>query len=120
MAKSSRSESYSQASGRQWTWINCVVWKAQPREPIFKVLRSAVPESWRSEKRARRPPPDPLNALLSLGYSLLTQNMITALEIAGSDPYDGFFHADKHGRPALALDLEEEFRSVIVDFGAEL
>lgn len=45
----------------------------------------------------------------------MTQNMITAAEIVGLDPYDGFFHADKHGRPALALDLEEEFRSIIVD-----
>jgi CRISPR-associated protein Cas1 len=81
----------------------------------FRVLRQAIPESWGLERRARRPPPDPANALLSLGYSLLTQDLICAAEIVGLDPYDGFFHADKHGRPALALDLEEEFRSLIVD-----
>jgi CRISPR-associated protein Cas1 len=67
------------------------------------------------EKRTRRPPRDPANALLSLGYTLLTDNLMAACEIAGLDPYDGFFHADKYGRPALALDLVEEFRPVIVD-----
>ena len=72
-------------------------------------------QAWGFERRARRPPPDPANALLSLGYTLLTQNMIAAAEVVGLDPYDGLFHADKHGRPALALDLEEEFRSIIVD-----
>lgn len=81
----------------------------------FRILRQAMAESWGFDRRARRPPPDPANALLSLGYSLLTQNIICAAEVVGLDPYDGFFHADKHGRPALALDLEEEFRSVIVD-----
>jgi len=83
----------------------------------FQILRQAIQEKgeWGFERRARRPPPDPANALLSLGYSLLTQNVITAAEIVGLDPYDGLFHADKHGRPALALDLEEEFRSIIVD-----
>jgi CRISPR-associated protein Cas1 len=63
----------------------------------------------------RRPPGDPVNAMLSLGYTLLGHNMMTALEVVGLDPYDGFFHADKYGRPALALDLVEEFRSVIVN-----
>jgi CRISPR-associated protein Cas1 len=81
----------------------------------FQVLRQAVPAEWGFQRRDRRPPPDPTNALLSLGYSLLAQNMITAAEVVGLDPYDGFFHADKHGRPALALDLQEEFRSIIVD-----
>jgi CRISPR-associated protein Cas1 len=81
----------------------------------FRILRQAIPQAWGFERRARRPPPGPANALLSLGYTLLTQNMIAAAEIVGLDPYDGLFHADKHGRPALALDLEEEFRSIIVD-----
>jgi len=81
----------------------------------FHILRQSLPEEWGFEKRVRRPPGDPVNALLSLGYTLLGQNMMTALEVVGLDPYDGFFHADKYGRPALALDLVEEFRSVIVD-----
>lgn len=81
----------------------------------FRVLRQAIPAEWGFEKRVRRPPGDPVNAMLSLGYTLLGHNMMTALEVVGLDPYDGFFHADKYGRPALALDLVEEFRSVIVD-----
>lgn len=81
----------------------------------FEVFRAALNKEWSFPKRSRRPPADPANALLSLGYSLLTQNMMTALEVVGLDPYDGFFHADVYGRPALALDLMEEFRSVIVD-----
>ena len=81
----------------------------------FSVLRASLPEGWESPRRQRRPPTDPFNALLSFGYTLLGQNVMTALELAGLDPYDGFFHADKYGRPALALDLVEEFRSLIVD-----
>jgi CRISPR-associated protein Cas1 len=81
----------------------------------FRIFRQATPSEWESARRSRRPPVDPLNALLSLGYSLLTQNLMTALELVGLDPYDGFFHSDKYGRPALALDLVEEFRSLIVD-----
>lgn len=81
----------------------------------FGVLRSAFQHDLGFQKRARRPPPDPINALLSLGYTLLGENLFAALEIVGLDPYDGFYHADRYGRPALALDLMEEFRGVIVD-----
>ncbi|MEM2889796.1 MAG: CRISPR-associated endonuclease Cas1 [Candidatus Hadarchaeum sp.] len=81
----------------------------------FHIFRSALNKDWYFKKRTRRPPTDRANALLSLGYSLLTQNMMTALEVVGLDPYDGFFHADAYGRPALALDLMEEFRALIVD-----
>jgi CRISPR-associated protein Cas1 len=81
----------------------------------FQALRQVVPPGWESPRRTRRPPGDAFNALLSLGYTLLTQNAVTALEIAGLDPYEGFFHADKSGRPALALDLVEEFRTIVVD-----
>lgn len=81
----------------------------------FQILRQALPEEWSFEKRVRRPPGDPVNAMLSLGYTLLGHSLMSALEVVGLDPYDGFFHADKYGRPALALDLVEEFRSVIVD-----
>jgi len=81
----------------------------------FQVLRQALRAEITFEKRTRRPPGDPVNALLSLGYTMLTQNLMTACEVVGLDPYDGFFHADKYGRPALALDLVEEFRGPIVD-----
>ncbi len=81
----------------------------------FEVWRQALAPGMGFEKRTRRPPGDPINSLLSLGYTLLTHDLMTACEIVGLDPYDGFFHADKYGRPALALDLVEEFRPVIVD-----
>lgn len=89
--------------------------EGQGAKAYFRILRATLHADWQFEKRSRRPPADPANALLSLGYSLLTQNMMTALEVVGLDPYDGFFHADVYGRPALALDLVEEFRSLIVD-----
>lgn len=81
----------------------------------FGVLRSVVDPAFGFAARRRRPPPDPINALLSLGYTLLVENLVAACEVAGLDPLAGFFHTEKYGRPALALDLMEEFRSVIVD-----
>lgn len=67
------------------------------------------------ESRNRRPPRDPVNALLSLGYSLLTKDLTVTLLATGFDPYLGFYHRPRYGRPALALDLAEEFRPLIVD-----
>lgn len=65
--------------------------------------------------RVRRPPTDPVNSMLSFGYMLLMNEVFSACHIVGFDPYLGFFHMDKYGRPALALDLMEEFRPVLVD-----
>ena len=81
----------------------------------FAFIRSTLPDEFRFSRRTRRPPTDPFNALLSLGYTLLNQSLMTSLEVVGLDPYIGFFHAEKYGRPALALDLVEEFRAPIVD-----
>lgn len=67
------------------------------------------------ESRNRRPPKDPLNALLSLSYSLLTKDMLLAVQAAGLDPLLGFYHQPRFGRPALALDLMEEFRPILAD-----
>src|SRR5690606_15341278 len=65
--------------------------------------------------RNRRPPRDPVNALLSLAYSLLARDCTIAACAVGFDPYIGFFHQPRFGRPALALDLMEEFRPLIAD-----
>ncbi|MFT4297465.1 MAG: CRISPR-associated endonuclease Cas1 [Micropruina sp.] len=65
--------------------------------------------------RARRPPPDPLNALLSFTYSLLIKDLTTTLHSVGLDPYLGFLHRPRFGRPALSLDLAEEFRPLIAE-----
>jgi CRISPR-associated protein Cas1 len=65
--------------------------------------------------RNRRPPRDPVNSLLSFAYALLTKDCFAAVSTVGFDPYKGFFHASRHGKPSLALDLLEEFRPVIAD-----
>ncbi len=65
--------------------------------------------------RNRRPPRDPINALLSFAYAMLTKDCFAAACTVGFDPYKGFFHANRHGKPSLALDLMEEFRPVIAD-----
>lgn len=65
--------------------------------------------------RVRRPPTDPVNALLSFMYSLITQECVSALQGVGLDPYVGFLHKDRPGRPSLALDLLEEFRATWAD-----
>ena len=67
------------------------------------------------KKRNRRPPRDPVNALLSLGYSLLSKALTVACTAVGLDPYLGYYHQPRFGRPALALDLMEPFRALIAD-----
>jgi len=70
---------------------------------------------WDFSARNRRPPRDPVNALLSFGYAMLTKECTVALMGEGLDPWWGFYHQPRHGRPALALDLMEEFRPLVVD-----
>lgn len=65
--------------------------------------------------RNRRPPRDPVNSLLSLGYAMLSKDLTIALQAVGFDPYLGFYHQPRYGRPALALDVMEEFRPLVVD-----
>jgi CRISP-associated protein Cas1 len=67
------------------------------------------------ENRTRRPPTDPVNALLSLAYSMLSKDAAIAAAAVGFDPYIGFYHQPRFGRPALALDLMEEFRPLIAE-----
>lgn len=66
-------------------------------------------------RRSRRPPLDPVNALLSFAYTLLARDCAAALEGVGLDPYVGFLHRSRPGRTSLALDLMEELRSVYAD-----
>jgi CRISPR-associated protein Cas1 len=72
-------------------------------------------EQWPFAGRVKRPPKDPVNALLSFGYSLLTSQVASMLQVVGFDQFIGYLHSSTYGRPALALDLMEEFRPVIVD-----
>jgi len=67
------------------------------------------------QSRNRRPPRDAVNALLSFAYAMLTREFAVTLLSVGLDPYLGFFHQPRYGRPALALDLMEEFRPLLAD-----
>lgn len=67
------------------------------------------------QSRNRRPPRDPINALLSFAYALLTRQWLVTLTTVGFDPYRGFYHQPRYGRPALALDMMEPFRPLIAD-----
>ena len=65
--------------------------------------------------RTRRPPRDPINSLLSLGYTILQSYITMAISAAGLELYGGFLHSDRSGKPSLALDLLEEFRQPVID-----
>jgi CRISPR-associated protein Cas1 len=88
---------------------------AQAYFSVFDRLITAPSSEFAFALRSRRPPRDRMNALLSFVYSLATSDCVAALEGVGLDPQVGFLHALRPGRPALALDLIEEFRSVILD-----
>lgn len=82
----------------------------------FSVFRYLIRvEGWTFEKRTRRPPRDPVNALLSFGYTLLTHQVESAVRAVRLDPYLGFLHQVAYNRPSLALDLVEPFRPIVVD-----
>ncbi len=66
-------------------------------------------------QRNRRPPRDPVNALLSLAYAMLARTLASVLQVVGLDPWHGFYHTSRAGRPALALDLMEPWRPVLAD-----
>ena len=83
--------------------------------PALFTDRVATLPAFSFERRSRRPPADPVNACLSLCYALLTRTCATALEIAGLDPWAGLYHADRPGRPALALDFMEPLRPILAD-----
>jgi CRISPR-associated endonuclease Cas1/CRISPR-associated protein Cas4 len=71
--------------------------------------------AFRFDARNRRPPQDPVNAMLSLGYAMLARHLTVALASIGLDPWRGLYHAARYGRPSLALDVMEPFRPIIVD-----
>lgn len=81
----------------------------------FNVFGKLLRSSMTFVRRRRRPPTDPVNAMLSLGYTLLLQQTSAAIQVVGFDLYVGFLHQPRYGRPALALDLMEEFRPIIAD-----
>jgi CRISPR-associated protein Cas1 len=81
----------------------------------FGCLDKCLIEEWTFEKRTRRPPQDHINSLLSLTYAMMKNEVMSALRQYNLDPFIGVMHTDRHGRPALALDLMEEFRPIFCD-----
>jgi CRISPR-associated protein Cas1 len=81
----------------------------------FGLLRQLLQTPMGFRRRQAHPPSDPINALLSLGYTLLYNHLYAAINVVGLDPYQGFMHQIKHGHAALASDLIEEWRAIIVD-----
>lgn len=81
----------------------------------FMLKRTEEVEGFTFEGRNRRPPKDPINAMLSLAYSLLVKDLTVVCAAVGFDPFLGFYHRPRYGRPSLALDLMEEFRPIVAD-----
>ena len=79
------------------------------------LVEGAPRAAFSPDYRNRRPPKDPVNAMLSFGYALLAKEATVALLAEGLDPHWGFLHRPRHGKPALSLDLMEEFRPLVVD-----
>jgi CRISP-associated protein Cas1 len=79
------------------------------------IKKTEVGANFTFDGRNRRPPKDPVNALLSLAYSLLVKDLSITLVSVGFDPFLGFYHRPRYGRPSLALDLMEEFRPLVGD-----
>lgn len=79
----------------------------------FRALGPLFPPALGFRTRAHHPPPDPVNAALSFGYTLLLNEAIGRINLVGLDPYVGFLHVQEPGRPSFALDVEEELRPVV-------
>lgn len=84
-------------------------------ENFSGMLNGAAGAEFDANGRKRRPPPDPVNSCLSMGYSMLTQECVSALRVGRLEPSIGAYHVSRPGRPALALDLMEPFRPLIAD-----
>ncbi|MBE0426436.1 MAG: CRISPR-associated endonuclease Cas1 [Nitrospirae bacterium] len=86
----------------------------------FQAFTKIFPESLKFKKRNRRPPEDPVNAMLSLCYTLLHYELVREIEVIGLDPTIGFYHQFEYGRESLACDLVELYRTDVDRFVREL
>jgi CRISPR-associated protein Cas1 len=89
--------------------------EGEAAERYFARLDETLIDGWTFEKRTTRPPEDHINSLLSLTYVFMKNEVLSALRQYNLDPFLGVLHADRHGRPSLALDLQEEFRPIFCD-----
>jgi CRISPR-associated protein Cas1 len=93
----------------------CAALRALPPKAYFACWPQLLGDRWSFTGRNRRPPTDPVNALLSFAYGLLRMQVTAAVHLAGLDPYIGYLHEVSRGQPALVLDLMEEFRPLVAD-----
>lgn len=89
--------------------------EGQASAVYYSVFGLLLKEGWEFPGRVKRPPTDPVNALLSFGYTIITNQMVSQVWAVGLDPGIGVLHQPGFGKPALALDLVEQFRPLIVD-----
>ena len=89
--------------------------EGEAAERYFARLDETLVDGWTFEKRTKRPPEDHINSLLSLTYVMTKNETLAALRQYNLDPFLGVFHADRHGRPSLALDLQEGLRPIFCD-----
>jgi len=106
-------DGYEARAGRTQTLNALLGVEGSATARYFGGYRLLFDATWRFNERNRQPPRDPVNVLLSFGYTLLARAAESAIYTVGLDPYVGFLHKDVYNRPSLALDLEEEFRPVI-------
>jgi CRISPR-associated protein Cas1 len=81
----------------------------------FEAFKSLIPEEWDFTNRIKRPPTDPINAIIGYLSTIITGQLVIRCLVAGLDPYQGYLHSDRAGRPSLALDLIEQFRQPFID-----
>ena len=86
----------------------------------FSGYRRFFDDAWAFRRRLKNPSPDPINAMLSFGYTLMTQLAVSAVQTVGLDAYAGFLHTESYNRPSLGLDLVEEFRPIVDEIVLEL
>ncbi len=90
-------------------------WEGRGSTAYYAALGAMLKDDWGFEGRFKRPPPDPVNALLSLGYVMLTKQVASLIAAVGLDVGLGVLHQPGYGKPTLALDLMEPFRPLLVD-----
>lgn len=103
------------AVGKQETLDQVRGTEGMAAREYFARWTAMLPEPWELPGRHRRPPTDPVNALLSFSYGLLRVQVTAAVHLAGLDPYIGYLHDTTRGQPAVVLDLMEELRPLIAD-----
>jgi CRISPR-associated protein Cas1 len=89
--------------------------EGEAAQRYFDQLDATLADGWTFDKRTKRPPQDHVNSLLSLTYVMMKNEVLSALRQYNLDPFLGVFHADRHGRASLALDMQEEFRPLFCD-----